>query len=650
MSHDRPLIALISATPLAIPPAEAAVSEAFGEVDIWNILDDRLMVDAEASGGLNPALVSRMESLIDVAVDHGADGVLLTCSLYGAVAAQRRGAVPVLAPDDAVFDDGIRSGARHLLVIASFEEALRDSVQRLREAADESGRSIRVSGVTAAGAKASATAGDLAALVDDLAAAVGSSAADPDAVVLAQYSLAPARKQLEQRLGRPVFAGPVSAAATLYRDIVRPESSPTLGVIADDYTGAIDVADALRAAGLRTLLLLGLEDLPTQLPECDAIVVALKTRSVPASEAVDCSLMTAAYLLHHGADQIYFKYCSTFDSTPAGNIGPVLDALSDRLEAGVVLTTPSSPPHGRTVDAGRLYVDGVLLEESHMARHPLNPMTDSLVPRLLAAQSRLPVHAIPLQTVRAGVDAVRAQIERLPRDEHALVVADATTDDDLATLAEAQSTSALIAGAAGLAFALGMQRTSRFTGAQGGGAFDGRACEHAAVFAGSCSASTLRQVARFREQGFPAFQLAAAPGMTVDRMTGDALRWYASLPERSTPLFFSSVDSEELERVHEQFGAARVSELFEQSMARIAAGLRDRGVDRFVVAGGETSGAVVRGLGIAGGIVGERVDEGVAWLYATGPRPLALLLKSGNFGAPDLFVRATDPGRAWGAR
>jgi uncharacterized protein YgbK (DUF1537 family) len=650
MSHDRPLIALISATPLAIPPAEAAVSEAFGEVDIWNILDDRLMVDAETSGGLNPALVSRMESLIDVAVGHGADGVLLTCSMYGSVAAQHRGAVPVLAPDDAVFDDAIQSGGRHILVVASFEEALRDSVHRLREAADASGRSIRVSGVTATAAKASASAGDLAALVHDLAAAVGSSAADADAIVLAQYSLAPARKQLEQRLGRPVFAGPVSAAATLHRDIARPETSPTLGVIADDYTGAIDVADALRAAGLRTLLLLGLEDPPSRVPECDAIVVALKTRSVPAPEAVDSSLKAAAYLLHHGADQIYFKYCSTFDSTPAGNIGPVLDALSDRLEAGVVLTTPSSPRHGRTVNDGRLYVDGVLLEESHMARHPLNPMTDYLVPRLLAAQSRLPVHAIALPIVRAGVDAVRAELEGFPPDEHALVVADAVTDDDLATLAKAQSASALIAGAAGLAFAVGMQRTSRYTGAPGGETPDGGAWEHAAVFAGSCSASTLRQVARFREQGFPTFQLVAAPGMTVDRMTGDALRWHASLPERSTPLFFSSVDAEELERIHDEFGAARVSEIFEESMARIAAGLRDRGVDRFVVAGGETSGAVARGLGVAGGIVGERVDEGVAWLYAADPRPLALLLKSGNFGDPDLFVRATDPGRAWGAR
>lgn len=648
MTHRKPVIALISATPVAIPPAQAAITAAFGDVDVWNILDDRLMVEAESRGGLTPELAARMETLIGFAVSQGADAALLTCSLYGSVADQYVGPIPILAPDSAVFDDVINSPYRRVLVVASFDEALHDSTTRLREAAAARGRAVEVSGVAVPAAMASAKSGDPAPLVDDLTAAIQPLVETIDAVLLAQYSLAPARAGLEELLGLPVFSGPLSAARKLRTQTAEEPTHGILGAIADDYTGAIDVADALRSAGLRTLLFFGTEGHPDQLPQHDAIVVALKTRSVPATEAVETSLAALDYLRSHGADQVYFKYCSTFDSTPDGNIGPVLAALSEKLNAGAVVTTPSSPMHARTVYNGHLYVGDLLLEQSHMAHHPLNPMTDSLLPRLLTAQTGQEVHTLSLATIRAGIGAIGSDLERHSGSRPSFVIADGVTQDDLDTLAATQVDSALVAGAAGFALALGRARV-RHRGRTESSSDDlVRGHLRSAVLAGSCSASTLEQIEQMQRHGFPSHQLVASADMTVEALVGEALGWFDALPTGSVPLFYSSVGPEELRRIRRDFDGPRASGIFEQSLAEIAAGLRDRGIERFVVAGGETSGSVTSGLGVTGGIMGGQVDEGVAWLYSAQQPGLALLLKSGNFGKPDLFLRATDPQRDWG--
>lgn len=647
MTTKKPLVALISATPLAIPPAEAAMADAFGDVDVWNLLDDRLMTEAALRGRLTPDLASRMEALIDFAIGQGADAALLTCSLYGSVADNFVAPIPVLAPDRAVFDDVIGSAYGRVLVVASFEEALTDSTRRLAEDAAASGRSIEVIGVAATAALTSAKSGDTQALVDDLAEAIEPVSAGIDAVVLAQYSLAPAREELERRLGIPVLSGPASAAARLRDALSAFTPRGVLGAIADDYTGAIDVADALRSAGLRTLLFFGLDSPPDDLPDHDAIVIALKTRSVPADEAVEESLAALDYLQRHRADQIYFKYCSTFDSTPRGNIGPVLTALAERLDASVVVTTPSSPQHARTVYSGQLFVGGVLLENSHMARHPLNPMTDSFLPRLLAAQTEREISTLSLETIRAGIGAIDAELAGRADREPVFVVADGVTQDDLDALAATQIDCPLVAGAAGLALSIGRVRTRHGDFARSDGSNPGLQLR-SAVLAGSCSASTLAQISRFQGQGLPSYQLTATLEMTPESLSADALHWYDSLPDGSVPLFYSSVNAEELARIRTELDGERVAEVFEQALAAIADGLRQRGVDRFVVAGGETSGAVTQRLGVTGGIMGGRVDEGVAWLYTTQDPALALLLKSGNFGDVDLFLRATDRDRAWG--
>jgi uncharacterized protein YgbK (DUF1537 family) len=257
------------------------------------------------------------------------------------------------------------------------------------------------------------------------------------------------------------------------------------------------------------------------------------------------------------------------------------------------------------------------------------------------------ISTLSLETIRAGIGAIDAELKGRAAQEPTFIIADAIAQDDLDALAVTQLDSPLVAGAAGLALALGRVRARRGDPAGNDSGNSGSQLR-SAVLAGSRSASTLTQISHFQEQGLPSYQLTARPEMTPESLSADALRWYDSLPDDSVPLFYSSVNAEELARIRTELDGDRVAATFEQALAVIAEGLRERGVDRFVVAGGETSGAVTQGLEVKGGFMGGRVDEGVAWLYTTQEPALALLLKSGNFGDPDLFLRATDPGQAWG--
>lgn len=651
MTDRRNLIALISATPVAIAPAQAAITETFDQVDVWNLLDDRLMAEAESHGGLTPELTARMRTLINFALHQGADAVLLTCSLYGPVAEEfSAGPVRVLAPDRAVFDDVLGSSHQRVLVVASFDEALADSVLRLQQAAQACGRQVTVTGVAAPAAMQSAKTGDVDQLASDLAAAIKPLASSVDAVMLAQFSLAPAQAELEQRLGLPVLSGPGSAATQLLTELETSTPRGTFGAIADDYTGAIDVADALRSAGLRTLIFFGTPDENAELPDHDSIVIALKTRSVPAAAAVAESLGALNFLKSCGVDQVYFKYCSTFDSTQHGNIGPVLDALAERLSANVVVTTPSSPVHARTVYQGNLFVGPLLLQNSHMARHPLNPMTDSYLPRVLAEQTKREVDLLPLSTIRMGIGSIATDLAGRGGHGPSFVIADGVIEHDLDDVAATQVNSPLVAGAAGFALALGRVRAQLLSGE--GGADEAveaaQGEQQTAVLAGSCSASTLEQIAQFQAEGNPSHQLVAAHDLTVDGLVAAAMAWFDGLGHGTVPLFYSSVPPEELDQIHRDIGGDHASELFEESLARIASELCARGVNRFVIAGGETSGSVTRSLGVTGGLMGDRVDDGVSWLHSTQEPQLALLLKSGNFGAADMFLRATNPESDWG--
>ncbi len=672
----KPVIAFISATPAAIQPAVAALEQGFPDAEAWNILDDRLLQDAVDAGGITPALQRRMTRHIFQAVDAGADGVLLTCSMYSSVASSVSATVPVLGPDEAAFDDAVLGGFRRIIVLASIPSALKDTTQRLAEAVAMAQRDVAIRGILADAAFDAANAGDHAALTAALAAACDGAVTAGDGVLLAQYSLSPAQESLAAALGVPVIAGPRSAVTSLREAILGTrDTAPTgvLGAIADDFTGGTDLALSFRQAGLRTLLLFGVPPNGTDLPPHDALVVALKSRTAPVDEAVRDSLAAWRWLSRHGAQQLYFKYCSTFDSTAEGNIGPVLDALSEAVGASAVITTPSSPQHRRTVYQGQLFVDGILLSESHMAHHPLTPMTDSDLPRLLRAQTSHGVELLTLEAVRRGVHAVRAHLTGSPdpaagrvraRPETAertgqgrppaaasypkarYLIADGIDDDDLAILARAVADQPLSAGAAGLGGALAADRAAR------------RRAElvedppslatdaaPAAILAGSCSRRTLEQIADFSRRGHPAFHVDPATGFDAAALAEQALAWVDTLSAGATPLLYTSVSPAELEAVHAAVGADIAAGVSEDALSRIAQGLVRRGVRRLVCAGGETSGAILNALDVWGATLGTAAAPGVPWIHTLGDDPLALLLKSGNFGDVALFSTVADDGQ-----
>jgi len=418
-----------------------------------------------------------------------------------------------------------------------------------------------------------------------------------------------------------------------------------IGAIADDFTGGTDVAVAFRRAGLRTVVVFGDPAGETDLPEHDALVVALKTRTIDASEAVRASVAAAEWLRDRGADQLFFKYCSTFDSRPDGNIGPVADALADLLGAPRAAVVPASPEHLRTQYLGHLFVDRVLLSESPMRHHPLTPMTDSYIPRVLESQTSRSVSLVGLADVQKGRDHIRSLFDAAEADGTRYVVVDAISDADLVEIGFACLPDALVTGAAGLAGGLGVARfeTLRARGSDPVGPLqnDPIGAVPAAVLAGSCSARTLEQIA-FMQADHESYRLDPIGTPDSRALADAALAWFDERSSQGAPLIYSSLPPAELQHVQEVLGVDGASEILETAMGLIATGLVERGVRRIVVAGGETSGAVVTALDVPGGVIGEEAAPGVPWIYTTGPSPIALLLKSGNFGDASLLSRSVD--------
>jgi uncharacterized protein YgbK (DUF1537 family) len=412
-----------------------------------------------------------------------------------------------------------------------------------------------------------------------------------------------------------------------------------LGCIADDFTGATDLANTLVRQCMSTVVLLGAPGAHVSVPDADAAVVALKSRSIAAPDAVAMSLAALEWLRRAGAQQYYFKYCSTFDSTDAGNIGPVAEALLDALQAPFTVACPAFPTNRRTVYQGYLFVDTQLLSESGMREHPLNPMTDPSLTRVLQRQSRGKVALIPFGVVESGASAIEAEMQRLAAAGVRLAVVDAITDRHLLAIGEACAGLKLLTGGSGLA--LGLPDNFRRRGLlrpQPPGALP-RIEGYAVVLAGSCSAATQRQVADMKRscESFAIDVPALARGKAVVR---DALAWAAPRLGTQPILIYSTAAPREVEQVQAELGSARAGALVEQALGEIAVQLVARGAQRLVVAGGETAGAVVTALGVQGLRVGAEIDPGVPWTASIGERPVALALKSGNFGSDDFFLKA----------
>jgi uncharacterized protein YgbK (DUF1537 family) len=429
--------------------------------------------------------------------------------------------------------------------------------------------------------------------------------------------------------------------------------APRLGCIADDFTGATDVANSLARAGMRTVLTVGVAGLTADL-EADALVVALKSRTIPSNEAVQQSLEACRALRALGARQIYQKICSTFDSTSEGNIGPALEALMDELGCTFSVVAPAFPENGRTVYRGHLFVHDTLLSESSMSRHPLTPMTDSNLLRVLAAQLRsqprrriglLPAAIVSSCEASSCEERLRSEMAALEAQGCSIAIADTIADNDLARLAEALHENVLVTASAGLASYLPArwgfvpsEETVRLPQARG----------RAGILAGSCSEATNRQVRHFLQNNGMGMRLdpmelaTDAHGVVARAVAWSEMQWKIN-PEQPL-LIYSTSDSAGVSAVQGKLGMQNAGMLVERALGEIAAAWVQREVRRLIVAGGESSGACVQALGISRLRIGPQIDPGVPWCYADAakhaPDGLHLALKSGNFGTDDLFFKA----------
>jgi uncharacterized protein YgbK (DUF1537 family) len=416
-----------------------------------------------------------------------------------------------------------------------------------------------------------------------------------------------------------------------------------LGCIADDYTGASDLANTLTRCGLRTVQTIGVPSDDLKLPEVDAVVVSLKSRSIEASQAVAKSRAAEKWMRGRGASHVLFKICSTFDSTDAGNIGPVMDALRADSGDAIVLVTPAFPDTGRTVYQGNLFVGSVPLNESPLKDHPLNPMHDSNLVRVLARQSKTKVGLVDLAVIARGADAVRARLAGLAKKGFGAAIADAVFERDLETIGAVALDHRLSVGASGIG--LGLARALAASGRGKPNAANAVSDKPiggpAACLAGSCSQATLQQIAQ-AEQAMPVLHLDPEQVVAGRDETQRALAWAKERLGKAPILIASSSTPDQVSALQARHGRDTAGHAIEQAMADIAEGLVQSGVRRLVVAGGETSGAVVDRLGIPGFLVGPEIAAGVPVLRAVGARDgeMLLALKSGNFGGPEFFSDA----------
>ena len=411
-----------------------------------------------------------------------------------------------------------------------------------------------------------------------------------------------------------------------------------LGCIADDFTGATDLANNLVRAGMRVVQTIGVPHAPLS-AEVDAVVVALKSRTIAPQDAIEQSLQALQWLQEQGAQQIYFKYCSTFDSTAQGNIGPVTEALMQALQTDFTIATPAFPDNGRTVFKGYLFVGDLLLNESGMQHHPLTPMTDANLVRVMQAQCKSKVGLLSHKTIAQGAEAIQQEIANLQKQGVHVAVVDAVSNDDLMRLGPALKGMPLVTAGSGVA--IGLPKNFGLTPTPQASVLP-KATGLQAVVSGSCSQATNRQVAHFKASGRPAFLIDPLhlKGSWQD-LVQEALAWAQGHLASGPVLVYSTATPESVQAVQSQMGVEAAGHQVEQALAAIARGLVQLGVHQLVVAGGETSGACVQALDIEQLQIGPQIDPGVPWCHAhTAMGGVHITLKSGNFGTDDFFTKA----------
>lgn len=417
--------------------------------------------------------------------------------------------------------------------------------------------------------------------------------------------------------------------------------SVLLGCIADDFTGATDLASFLVKSGMRTVQLIGVPSVAVDLSKADAVVIALKSRTMPSDVAVAQSLEALEWLKKQQCEQYYFKYCSTFDSTENGNIGPVTDALLDNLNEEFTIICPSLPVNGRTVYKGHLFVNDSLLNESGMQNHPLTPMTDANLMRVMASQASGKVGLVPFETISEGAESIKQAFNELAK-AHRYAVVDTVSNDDLYSIGAASANLKLLTGGSGLSVGLAKNFENK-------GLFQIRTNSaelskvkgEAVVLSGSCSVMTQKQVARF-QQNFQSKKILPLDIASGKSTLNDFLTWFDDNRNAGTVMFYATDTPENIKRVQAELGVERASEIVENFMAELVSTLEKKGVTKFIVAGGETSGAVVKALNPSMLKIGSSIAPGVPLTEIAGDSPKLVALKSGNFGDECFFEKALE--------
>lgn len=422
---------------------------------------------------------------------------------------------------------------------------------------------------------------------------------------------------------------------------------PLLGCIADDFTGASDLANNLVRAGMRTIQSIGVPE-DSQTLNTDAIVISLKSRTISSHEAIRQSLQAYEWLKAQGVEQFYFKYCSTFDSTPQGNIGPVTEALMDAIYGkgkGFTIVCPAFPEAKRTIFNGHLFVGNELLSESGMRNHPLTPMTDANLVRVMQTQTHRIVGLVNYASVRAGPTEIRARFHALQNEGITIAVVDVTCNQDLESIASAISDIPLVTAGSGLA--IGLANNWRIHGLldlNESADILPPASGYQAVISGSCSQASNVQVLDFCQRGLPTFAIDPLADVSQVNMAQQAIAWAKIHLKNGPILIYATTQPDNVKLIQEKLGAIHASEYIEKMLAEIARGLVQVGVRQLVIAGGETSGAIVQALRIKQMIIGPQIDPGVPWMSASSPyaqdETIHLALKSGNFGSIDFFTKS----------
>jgi uncharacterized protein YgbK (DUF1537 family) len=414
-----------------------------------------------------------------------------------------------------------------------------------------------------------------------------------------------------------------------------------IGAIADDFTGASDLANTLVQQGMRVVQVIGTPQNDLDLKDAQAVVIALKSRTAPVNEAVSSALEALVWLRQKGAKQIFFKYCSTFDSTDEGNIGPVSDALLDATHSDFALVCPAFPENGRRVFQGHLFVHDLLLSDSSMKDHPLTPMTDSNLQVLMRAQSNKQIGLIAHDVVSQGASAIVECVKRLKSEGVSFAIIDAISNSDLITIGTVAAEHTLVTGGSGIA--LGIPKAMREAGhlTEPIPVRIGTGRGRKIVLAGSCSSATRAQI-KYVADKWPCRMIDVDDIYSGRDVVGEVVRWSSRQPDTVPVLIYASTDPENVAETQKRYGKDAAGAMVEETLSLIGRYLVDCGANRIIVAGGETSGAVVSALKIKALEIGQQIAPGVPWTQSLGKNKLMLAMKSGNFGGDDFFEYAFE--------